>query len=335
MAWLIAAGHHPRATATTLRVAEDLANRMDYDTGHVRYCMQETAARLGIDKSTVKRHVAILRELGALAWVVHGTKTNIRRALGLGGYAGTATVYAAVIPAVYDHAMGHRIIGTGYEARIVIHQRPVDNSPADKACAPPSLTVVKEVGQVQVDGGFKDTPRKGAVRSTASTPRPQNEKRSNDQGARRTAAQVARGIWITRQVRARVNWTQTERLRRLEYVLRPWTDAGMDADSITAELHSWMLTWRPQRPADYIRTRLIQQDVVTQLADTYEATEAWDEDEAAQPMAASRPSLVASVMSGVRQGLAAYSANQAAQGLDDLTDYDAAADMAAFLGAAT
>lgn len=97
--WLIAAGQHPRANATTLAIAQDLKARMDYDTGHARYCLEETAGRLRIDKSTVKRHVSYLRELGALAWVVHGTKTNVRRALGMSGYAATATVYAAVIPA--------------------------------------------------------------------------------------------------------------------------------------------------------------------------------------------------------------------------------------------
>ncbi|RIH58097.1 hypothetical protein D3C59_37350, partial [Streptomyces sp. SHP22-7] len=121
--WLIAAGLHGRANATTRRIAEDLAARMDYDTGHVRYCLDETVTRTGVSKASVKRHVGYLRELGALAWVQHGTRTNIRRAMGLKGYAATATIYAAVIPAVYDHAMGHRIIGAGYTARIVIDQR--------------------------------------------------------------------------------------------------------------------------------------------------------------------------------------------------------------------
>jgi thiamine biosynthesis lipoprotein ApbE len=66
--------------------------------------------------------------------------------MGLKGYAATATVYAAVIPAVYDHAMGHRIVGSGYTARIVVDQRgqvshplppqagyPVDNPPVDNS----------------------------------------------------------------------------------------------------------------------------------------------------------------------------------------------------------
>ncbi|MBM9510026.1 cell wall protein [Actinacidiphila acididurans] len=273
--WLIAAGLHPRAGATTLRVAEDLAGRMDYDSGQVRYCLDETAARLGVDRATVKRHVKILRELGALAWAQHGTRTNIRRVLGLPGYAGTATVYAAVIPPVYDRAMGHRVIGSGYGARIVVDLRkpgPVDNSsagPAGAPCAPPSLNVVKGGEQkVEVVGGCKDTSCERASRTTESTPPTtskraaggRGEKRSErGGGARRSPAQVARDCRIAAQVRPLVNWTQAEGIRRLAYALRPLIDQGLDAQGIAAELGAWWLTWRPQQPAAYIRVRLAEQ----------------------------------------------------------------------------
>ncbi|WP_199550313.1 cell wall protein [Streptomyces sp. N35] len=277
--WLVGAGLHPHANANTLKLAEDLAARMDFSTGQARYCLEETAQRLGVSVATTKRHAAYLRELGALVWVVHGSSTNIRRALGLDGYAGTATVYGAVIPPVYDHAMGHTIIGSGYEARIVIDQRdqdtpnlpqtgsdeasaPVDNSPAVKGLEPPSLTVVKEVGQVQMVGGFNNTSRKRTSRRTTpalnSTTKTENLSSNGGAPRRRSARQVARGIAITRRVRAMVNWTQTARLRRLEYVLRPLLDQGLDAHDIAAELYSWMLTWRPADPASYIHTRLNQ-----------------------------------------------------------------------------
>ncbi|WP_331622464.1 cell wall protein [Streptomyces sp.] len=259
MVWLIAAGLHPRAGATTQRVAEDLAGRMDYDTGHVRYCLDETAARLGVNRATVKRHIKVLRELGTLAWLVHGTRTNIRRALGMPGYAGTATVYAAVIPPVYDHAMGHRLVGAGYTARIVVEHTagPVDNSPVENLDAPPSLSVVKEERKMKVEGGWNYTSR--ASRPTASTS--PTRKRSSSAGApRRSPAQVARDCRIAAQVRPRVNWTQSERnLRRLAFALRPLIDQGMDVHDITAELHSWLLLWRPARPAAYIRAQLAEQ----------------------------------------------------------------------------
>jgi hypothetical protein len=266
--WLIAAGLHGRANATTLTVAQDLAARMDFTTGHVRYAIDGMVARLGISKPTIKRHVAYLRELGALAWVVHGTRSNIRRALGLGGYAGTATVYAATIPAAYDHAMGHTIVGTGYEARVVIDQRgrtpaPVDNPPVDdqdsEGCEPPSLTVVKEVGQVQVVGGFKDTPRI-AARETAPIPHQTTKSSSKGGARRRTPQQVEWEIRETKLVRALVNWVQGERrTRRLAFVLRPFFDRGLRAHDIAGELHGMALGWKPKRPAEFIHAALAEQ----------------------------------------------------------------------------
>jgi AraC-like DNA-binding protein len=258
--WLIAAGLHPRANATTLKVAEDLADRMDYDTGHVRYCLDETAARLGISRATVKRHVGYLRELGALAWVQHGTRTNIRRLMGLKGYAATATIYAAVIPACFDHAMGHTIVGSGYTARIIVDLRntpkPVDNPPVDNSgtegLEPPSLTLVKEEGKLKLVGGSNYT-------SQARQPKTRiPHQRSEINGRRRTAADVQKAGKTVRLVRALVNWTQSVPLRRLEYVLRPWTDRGWDAYRIVDELHGLCagVRWKPARPDAFIRAHI-------------------------------------------------------------------------------
>lgn len=275
--WLIAQGFHPKANSTTLAVARDLAKRMDYSTGHARYCMEETAARLNIDKSTVKRHVAILRQLGSLAWVEHGTKANMRSRMGLGGYAGTATIYAATIPAEYDAAMGRTVIGTGYTARVVIDMRgtqttpqdpaePVDNSPVDNpasgSCAPPSLTPATYTGQLQMVGGINYTPRKSASRQTesAADQTAQTEQRSSKKGSTgRTPLQVAHDILVACRVRALVNWAQGEGLRRLAYVLRPLIDRGLDGDQIAGELGGMCLGWKPQQPANYIRTALAAQ----------------------------------------------------------------------------
>jgi hypothetical protein len=191
----------------------------------------------------VKRHVGYLREMGALAWVQHGTRTNIRRLMGLKGYAATATIYAAVIPAAYDHAMGHRIIGTGYTARIVIDEwgqapEPVDtcgNSPVDnsapEALEPPSLTWLRKESKVEVEGGCNYTEQ-------ARPPKARIPHQSSlINGRRRTAADVQKASNEIRMVRALVNWTQSVPLRRLEFVLRPWTDRGWDALRIADELH--------------------------------------------------------------------------------------------------
>jgi hypothetical protein len=265
--WLIAAGLHPRANATTLRVAEDLADRMDYATGHVRYGIDEMVARLGISKASIKRHIGYLRELGALAWVQHGTRHNVRRALGLKGYAATATVYAAVIPAAYDHAMGHTIVGSGYNARIIIDQRghvripaqsrkPVDNLPVENpsldGLEPPSLTCVEEEGKLKMVGGSNYTSQARQAKSRIP------HQSSSVNGRRRTAADVERASKTVRLVRALVNWTQKVPLRRLEYVLRPWTDRGWDAFRIVDELNGMCagVRWKPARPDAFIRSRI-------------------------------------------------------------------------------
>ncbi len=265
--WLIAAGLHPRANATTLKVAEDLADRMDYSTGHVRYGIDDMVARLGISKASIKRHIGYLRELGALAWVQHGTRTNIRQTMGLKGYAATATVYAAVIPPAFDHAMGHTIVGSGYTARIVIDQRgharipaqsrkPVDNPPVEnpslEGLEPPSLTWVEEESQVQMVGGSNYTSQARQAKS------PIPHQSSSINGRRRTAADVRKAAQTVRLVRALVNWTQKVPLRRLEFVLRPWTDRGWDACRIADELNGMCagVRWKPARPDAFIRARI-------------------------------------------------------------------------------
>ncbi|MFB8030619.1 MULTISPECIES: cell wall protein [unclassified Streptomyces] len=348
--WLVGAGLHPRSGPATLVVARDLASRMDYRRGLVMYGLEATARRTGLSVATVKRHVKILRELGALAWWRHGSKRNLR--LPGRAYTATSTIYAAVIPTVYDHAMGHRLTGSGYEARVcgmtqVGRERavaasvarsgqgrsPVDNRSVDKSSSgvrePHSPGRYHRSPDVQVESGSKDTSRQRASRSTASLL--PDKSSSKGQGPRRTARQVQRGIWITRQVRARVQWTQGVRLRRLEYVLRPLLDAGLDADTIAAELHSWMLTWRPARPAEYIRVQLARQAYAERTAGELVTPDPWD-NSAAVAFTAPRQDLVRSVLDGLAAGMAVYSARQIEQGLDDLTDAVAASDMAAFLG---
>lgn len=251
--WLVEAGLHRRAGATTLVVARDLAGRMDYRLGFVLYDLEGTAARCGVSAATVKRHVRVLRELGALVWQRHGTKRNLH----LPGrrYAGMATIYAATIPAAYDSAMGHRLEGAGYGARVCgvtdagrdraveaaqERRRAVHNSAAGKrssgGCAPHSSAPHHDLRTADVSGKSNYTSRR---RATA------------DRG-RRSPLQVARDIAVARQVRPLVAWTQCEGLRRLAYALRPLIDRGLDARDIAAELCGSAVGWRPVRPAAWI-----------------------------------------------------------------------------------
>ncbi|MGW1998332.1 cell wall protein [Embleya sp. NPDC001921] len=283
MTWLIASGTHPKATETTARVARDLATRMDYHEGTVIYALDTTALRLRLSRATVKRHVAVLRELGALAWVIHGSRRNLRKP----GrpYTATATIYAAVIPPTYDHAMGHRLTGTGYTARLIgttpdgharraaatataRHPHRASPKPPPKQAnspttepdpgsrdAPPSPNAPTPLRRSRPTSGFKNT---HARRSTRVAPAPTpNDPPNGRARQRRSPPRVARDIAIAARVRTLVAWTAHETLRRLAWALRPLIDRGLDAPRIAGELVAWHLDGlRPLRPAAFVTARL-------------------------------------------------------------------------------
>ncbi|MEU2022997.1 cell wall protein [Streptomyces sp. NPDC016469] len=249
--WLVEEARlHPKAGEATLRVARDLARRMDYVEGTVLYDLDGTAARCALSRATVKRHVAYLRELGCLAWVRHGSRRNLR--LPGRAYAGTATVYAATIPYAYDRAHAHRIDGRGFGARVIgVPRAPASNTavtrPNRRGREPQSLGAHPRTGAVEMRGRFKDTPyRRARARTTARA----------GGSARRSPMQVAADIRIAARVRPLVPWTQSEGLRRLAHALRPLIDEGLDTHDVAAELTSWWITWRPAAPAAYITARL-------------------------------------------------------------------------------
>ena len=305
--WLIAAGLHPRANATTQRVADDLAQRMDYDTGHVRYCVLDMVDRLDISEATVYRHVAYLRELGALAWVVHGSHANSNSAQDLEGYAATATVYAAVIPPVYDHAMGHQIVGTGYTARIIVDlrkraPRPVDNS-ASEALETPSLTLVKEESQVQMVGGFTTTAKRSRNDSTPDhTPNSSSRKRGTILGAPVTAAGMRLGDKLARVIRRRVPWVRNASHDQLRWVCadmgeQQWTEDQAVRFVVEAgHAHKAGYGWDPARPHRLIAAALLadaqRQKDAAEMREALAQAVAW-QDSTAGRAAADRASLAA------------------------------------------
>lgn len=278
--WLVAAGLHPKANRTTLAVARDLARRMDYSTGHARYDLEGTAARLGIHRSNVARHAKYLRQLGSLAWAQRGTRRNVFRELGLPGYAATATVYAATIPAAYDHALGHRIVGAGYGARVVRDYRempdtrpsstpvnpvdkpssgPVDNL-AKRSLATPSLTSATYEGQVQMVGGVTTTavrPNKipsspsstGTVQTGSSS-----KKRATILGAAVTAAGMHLGDKLAHAIRRAVPWTRRATHDQLRWVCADMGEQQWTADQAvrfaveTGHQHAAGFAWHPDRP---------------------------------------------------------------------------------------
>ncbi|MFE6972251.1 cell wall protein [Streptomyces sp. NPDC057682] len=241
--WLVGAGVHRRGGATTLVVARELAGRMDYRRGLVLYDLEGTAVRCGVSVATVKRHVRVLRELGALVWRRHGSKRNLR----LPGrrYAGTATVYAATIPPAYDAALGHRLDGSGYGARVC----GVTEEGRERA-----VRAARAPERDGVDAPRRREPHSSGAHHDLRTPDTRGRKNDTTRGraSSRSPFQVARDIAVARQVRPLVAWTQREGLRRLAYALRPFIDRGLDARDIAAELHGMAPGWRPARPAAYI-----------------------------------------------------------------------------------
>ncbi|WP_260695930.1 hypothetical protein [Streptomyces sp. IB201691-2A2] len=283
-------------SATTLTVARDLADRMDYDTGEVRYCLESMVARLRLSRATVSRHVAYLREMGSLVWVEHGSRSNVRRARGLDGYAGTATLYAAVIPALYDRALGHRIVGSGYTARIVIDQRgrvpasvrpveAVDNSPVDNCSSgdleTPSLMALEETDLIQVVGGKGASTAK--TRTAQSTPR-RKKRKLTILRYKITSDRIDRARKLAVSVRPLVNWIQGATHDQLSWVMLDMVAKHWSETQILLWLRDLgqelgVGRWRPSFPHRVIAAALRRQD---QAAAKQAITHGSDYDEALQ-----------------------------------------------------
>jgi hypothetical protein len=253
--WAIQARLHPRASATTLRVAEDLADRLNAD-GHVAYCREAMWKRLRISRRTLERHVAVLRELGLLVWALHGSRTNTRPA-GSCEWAGTATIYAAVVPRAWDDAVGHRVHGHGYHARHIgftRHGRELAIAEARRRTRrsrrrdAPSCKTNHQRRTAEVEGKNNNT-APGHGRRGRRRPQPVAKPyRANPQ-------QAAHAVSIAARIRPLLPWTQAEPLRRLAFALRPWTTAGRSAEDIAAELMAWRVPRRPASPAALIMSR--------------------------------------------------------------------------------
>ncbi|MGW1171701.1 hypothetical protein [Streptomyces sp. NPDC002550] len=280
--WAVTRGLHPRATDTTLRVAGDLAARLNAD-GHVAYCRDAMFTRLGISRRTLERHIAVLRELGLLVWVVHGTRTNTRPP-DSGEWAGTATIYAAVVPRAWDNAVGHRVRGHGY------HARHIGFTPRGRG-----LAIAEARRRTRPPTRRHDTPscRTNPIRQTAEVEQKENNTCPQRHGRAHTRHpqhvpepyrarpdQAAHAVTIAAWIRPRVPWTQAEGLRRLAFALRPWITAGLSATDIAAELMAWRVPPRPESPASLMMARWRD---LTQRSQTAAAEPGTDQDPVGVP----------------------------------------------------
>ncbi|MEJ8654635.1 hypothetical protein WKI65_43045 [Streptomyces sp. MS1.AVA.3] len=264
--FMIAAGFHPKANTTTLAIAHDISRRIDDETGLAMYCRDLISERLGIDKSTVKRHMGYLRELTLLALVSEGSRLNSRRMRGLPGYSGTAAVYGATIPSAWDHALGHRIQGAGYKARLIgiteagrqrlIKAATVDNPVDDTGHAPQSVVVTHHVPADVVGGDVKATRK---ARANSATPR------KTIQGRRVTAGMFAAADKLAKWLRPLHNWTQRASIQELSWVLLDPVAAGWSEERIDSWLRmiapsiAVKIGWRPDRPHAYIAHQLAKE----------------------------------------------------------------------------
>ncbi|AWN24866.1 hypothetical protein [Streptomyces sp. NEAU-S7GS2] len=253
--------YHPKANDTTLAVAHDLAASMPASKeGHVAYALGTRHQRLGLARSTVAEHVAILRELGLLAWVEHGclrnalrTRLGHRFAAGV-GYRPTATIYAPCAPPEYDRAHGQLRDGTGYRSRIRAYTpqgrlQAIANTRARSARRTPSLITRTPYSPTGRREGRKDN---AARPPRAATPSPHSARSTTGF----TPRQAAAGITHAQRVRLEIWWTQGTCLRQLGYALRPLILAGYTWQDTARELARWHVRTRPASAPALIRAEL-------------------------------------------------------------------------------
>lgn len=274
--FMVGAGFHPKACRTTLLLAEVFAARMSRSKdGHFPFSVEATARELGLKRRAVFNHARYLRELGLIAYVEHGSKRNVLRTrhgaawTSEHGYRGTATLFAAVAPRVWDEAMGRRIGGEGYTARqlgvtdagrelavakAVEKQQerqarqqtePVDNS----GTCTPSVVVPQPRTSGSVDGGIKDRTRERACREKSPKHR---AKRTTGWSAAKTAAAMQEARWV----QLHTWWTQGSCVRQLAYALRPFFEAGWTWEEIARELARWTVPLRPRHVASYVASEI-------------------------------------------------------------------------------
>lgn len=285
--------HHPNAGPATLRLAAVFAGRMHRSRhGHVAFNVAATVEELGVSRRTVLTHARYLRELGLIAWAEHGSKANILRArhgrawAPGDGYRGTATIYAALAPPVWDHAQGHRIHGTGYKARLIgftdkgrtravaaartrqrrarRRVRPRVRTWPGKRCTP-SVVVTSAPPRLQLVTRDKKNTRRGQNRKQPSTS-------IGGRPAPLTPADCRQAITLTEHLQREVWWLYDACSRRVAYALRPLIAAGWSSRQLAAELTTWGVPAHLNDPVAYLHHEITRRQHTTELPPTEPST---------------------------------------------------------------
>ncbi|MFF1870237.1 hypothetical protein [Kitasatospora herbaricolor] len=246
--WALKAGLHPRANATTLRVAEVLVAKSNR-RGHFAYGRLALAERLGLSVDCVAVHTRVLRELGLLVWIEHGSRANILRTRNPGqeptSYKGTGTIFAMVVPPAYDQAHGRRITGFGYHARIVgVTDRGRRHEARLARAASPSRSTRPNAGVTSPPsrGGSSSEQSLKAGGTTNYTRTRAHDHKSDHLGSSNpmpvTPSRVREFVEFTQALQALVPWLRLACPRRLSYLLR---DRLLDQAITPRELASELL----------------------------------------------------------------------------------------------
>lgn len=337
--------HGPKWGETTVRLAQELSALTECRPG-IAYL----ARKLGVSERTVQYHLDMLREAGLLVYRSKGTRitSSIRQ----------ASVFERVIPVAFDQALGIRTIGKGIQRRpvgIAEEHRSTIGKLAKKA----ARKVRRKDSRKSSWGRGRCTPMQGGTSGSSSAGRthsPSESKLASGQEesptpkkpkrAKRTLNRVGRRYQLARELIQQVGWLTGASTNRIAWIVKDVADAGWTAHEVIAWLDT---TPEPEkgtrRPSGLLGYRLKgvtglpgwqtkeqRAAAVETMRDCRRAEYARHAEYEGDWQAPRRRGLAEQVMAGLAQGLAAYSARQAAEGLDDLGDHNAAADIAAFLG---
>lgn len=340
--------HGPKWGATTVLIAQELSALTECRPG-----IEYLARKLKCSTRTVKYHLDMLREAGLLVYRAKGTR--------LTGRIRQASVYERVIPVQFDEALGIRTVqrddtapaytrvpvGIAEEGRKLIGKlakkaaRKVRRRRTRTAVSGKGRCTLMEGGTSAISStGTSSFPSETELASgEAQSPTPKKPKRGP-----RKLNKVGRRMQLARELISQVPWLGDASRPRISWITRHVADAGwtalevqaiaeQDAPLSAADVRrcSGMLAHRLKGVHLLYKTQA-QRDQLVEHWRTSRTAERARHNGYENGLDGGSDHIVAQAMAGLYQGMARYSANVTAQGLDDLTGADAAADMAAFLG---
>lgn len=350
--------HGPQFGETTVRIAQLLA-----PLAECRPSVDWIARTLKLSERTVQYHLGMLREAGLLVYVsVPRWVKGERRPQ-------EAAEFARVIPPTFDEALGIRTVVE--EGRPAVERRPVGIAEKGRSLIGVlAEKAARKVRKKRRAGRGRCTPMQVPQQGTTSpstttfpseaelasgADRPTTPKTAKPHRAGRKLNAVGRRHQLAGELVRRVPWMghlRAEGRARVAWQVREVADAGWTADEVIAWLDLGPAAGHVHRPSGFLAARLRGATTIwatpaqrdsgrVAAADSRRTEKARHADRDHTGLNAPAQHRIADrVMAELRAGVAAYKARTAAQGLDDLmpvtvpdlTDEQATADIAAFLG---